>query len=107
MRIKKKNRKFKVGLNDIILKEVAKIKLNKNELVTFVNGKSEYDVVKTNWGYYATPSINSRLKKFNIKTCIIRNKITKNIFITLIEKNKKKIFRKYLKDEKCELLKWL
>ena len=101
MKIKKKNRKFKVGFNDIILKEVAKIELNKNELVTFVNGKSEYDIVKTNWGYYATPSINSRLKKFNIKTCIIRNKTTKNIFITLIEKNKTKVFKKYLKDEKC------
>ena len=62
MKIKKKNRKFKVGFNDIILKEVAKIELNKNELVTFVNGKSEYDIVKTNWGYYATPSINNRLK---------------------------------------------
>jgi len=107
MKIKKKNRKFKVGFNNIILKEVAKIRLNKNELVTFVNRKSEYDVVKTPWGYYATPSINSRLKKFNIKTCIMRSKITKNIFITLIEKNKTKEFKKYLKDEKCELIKWL
>ena len=67
MKIEKKNRKFKVGINNIILTEAAKISLKQNELVTFVNGKTEYDIVKTGWGFYATPSINSRLLKFNLK----------------------------------------
>ena len=48
MKIIKKNRTFKVGIKKIILKEVAKIKLKKNEMITFVSGKSEYDVVKKN-----------------------------------------------------------
>ena len=34
------------------LKEVAKISLKKNEMITFYNGKSEYDVVKKNWGFF-------------------------------------------------------
>ena len=32
------------------------------------SGMKEYDFVKKNWGYYATPSINSRLKIFNFNT---------------------------------------
>ncbi|MDA7604044.1 hypothetical protein N8724_01440 [Candidatus Pelagibacter sp.] len=107
MKIEKKSRKFKVGISNIILKEVAKISLKKNEIVTFCDGEIEYDVVKKNWGYYATPSINSRLLKFGLKTCIIKSKVTKNIFITLVQNNKKKEFNKYLKDERCKVIKWL
>ena len=107
MKIKKRNRKFKVGINNIKLNEVAKISLKQNEMVTFFNGKIEYDIVKKNWGYYATPSINSRLLKFGFKTCIIKSKVTNNSFIILVEKNKKKQFNKYLKDEKCIVVKWL
>lgn len=107
MKILKKNRKFKVGINQITLKEVAKISLKKNEMITFFNGKTEYDVVKKNWGYYATPSINSRLLKFDLKTCLIKSKETNNKFITLVHKKKRKEFNKYLKNEKCIIVKWL
>lgn len=107
MKIEKKNRKFKVGINNIILTEAAKISLKQNEIVTFVNGKTEYDIVKTGWGFYATPSINSRLLKFNLRTCIIKSTVTKNIFIVLVQKDKEKKFRKYLKNEKCKIVKWM
>ena len=76
MKIKKKNRKFKVGISNITLKEVAKISLKKNEMITLYNGKTEYDIVKK-LGFYATPSINSRLLKFKLKTCIIKSKSQK------------------------------
>jgi len=107
MKIVKKNRKFKVGIKNITLNEVAKISLKQNEMITFFNGKTEYDIVKKNWGYYATPSINNRLLKFSLKTCIIKSKVTNNIFIILVQKNKEKEFNKYLKDEKCKVIKWL
>ena len=107
MNIKKKNRKFKVGISNITLNEVAKISLKSNEMITLVNGKIEYDIVKKNWGYYATPSINSRLLKFSLKTCIIKSKVTNNSFIILVQNNKKKEFNKYLKDESCAVVKWL
>ena len=42
-------------------------------MITFVSGKSEYDVVKKEWGYYATPSINKRLISYDINTCLIKN----------------------------------
>ena len=35
-----------------------------NEQLTFVTeNKNRYDVARKYWGFYATPSINSRLKK--------------------------------------------
>ena len=107
MKLKRQNRKFKVGISNITLNEVAKLSLKSNEMVTFLSGRNEYDIVKKNWGYYATPSINSRLLKFNFQTCLIKSLITKNKVILLVQKNKKKEFNKYLKDEKLKILKWL
>ena len=107
MKIVKKNRKFKVGMKKIELTEKAHIFLKNNEMVTLKNKKMEYDIVKKDWGFYATPSINERLLKFNFKTCIIRNKISKNIFILIVEKKKIKNLNKYLKNENCKVIKWL
>ena len=107
MKIVKKNRKFKVGMKKIELTEKAHIFLKNNEMFTLKNKKMEYDIVKKDWGYYATPSINERLLKFNFKTCIIRNKISKNIFILIVEKKKIKNLNKYLKNENCKVIKWL
>ena len=58
LKINKKSRKFKVGIKKTILKDMGKVYLNNNEQLTFINKKSEFDFVKKNWGYYATPSIN-------------------------------------------------
>ena len=107
MKITKKNRKFKVGIKKIELTEKAYIFLKNNEMVTLKNKKMEYDIVKKDWGYYATPSINERLLKFNFKTCIIKNKTSKNIFILIVDKNKIKNLIKYLKNENCRVIKWL
>lgn len=106
MKIKKKSRKFKVGKNNIIIKEVAKILLGNNEQVTFVNKKTEYDVVRKNWGYYATPSINKRLKSKGFKTALVINE-DKRIYIMLVEKGKIRVFNKYCKDENQRRLLWL
>ena len=107
MKIKKKNRKFKVGKNNnIIIKEVAKIFLGNNEQVTFVSKKTEYDVVRKNWGYYATPSINKRLKSKGFKTALVINE-NKQIYMMLVEKGKIKVFNKYCKDENQKRLLWL
>ena len=76
IKIKKKPRIFNVNVGNtkIQLKDTAKIMLNKNEQVTFKYLNSEYDVAKKDWGYYATPSINGRLKKFGFRTYLIKNK---------------------------------
>jgi hypothetical protein len=109
MKIKKIKRRFKVGLKkDIEIKHIANIYLNSNEQVTFFSRKKrEYDFVKKDWGYYVTPSINGRLKKFNFLTCLIKNTLTKRFFILVVYKEKLNLFRKYLKKEKLKVVRWL
>mgnify|MGYP001469613852 CR=1 FL=1 len=105
IRIKKPPRKFKIaiGKRKITLTDAARIKLKKNEQVTFEHLNSEYDVAKKDWGYYATPSINGRLKKNGFRTFLIENKI-KKIYIFLVHKNKMKQFKKYCKDDNQKIL---
>lgn len=109
MKIKIKNRKFLVGKKkNIQIKDCAEINLRSNEQVTFTEkNKFEYDVTKKNWGFYSTPSINGRLKKFGLKCALIKNKNTQRLFVTLVEKSKLLEFKKYLKKENLELLIWL
>lgn len=109
MQIKKNtpSRKFYVGRNNTIIAHTSNIILKDNEMVTFINkNKNEYDVVKKEWGFYATPSINGRLKDNNFKTALVINE-KKQIFIMIVEKSKIQKFRKYLKSEKNKIINWL
>lgn len=107
--ILKKKRKFRVGYNkNITLSHVADLDLKTDELVTFIsnNKKEQYDVTKKSWGYYATPSVNDRLKNYKFKTAIVKNK-NNQIYIMLIHSNKMILFKNYLKKEKCQVVSWL
>ena len=108
MKISKKKRVFVVGSGKNILKikHVADIKLNDNEQITIKYQKSNYDFVKKNWGFYATPSVNSRLKKEGFKTAVVKNQL-KRIFVMVVEKKKIQKFKKYCKDQNQEILFWL
>ncbi|MDA7695548.1 hypothetical protein N8788_04240 [Candidatus Pelagibacter sp.] len=57
-------------------------------------------------GFYATPSINSRLKNENFVTALVVNEHNR-IFVMVIEKSKIKEFRSYLKDENQTIVAWL
>lgn len=105
IKIRKKPRIFKVnvGSTKIQLNDMAKITLKKNEQVTFKYLNSEYDVAKKDWGYYATPSINGRLKQFGFRTFLIKNKRDK-LYIFLVLKNKFKSFKKYCKDDNQKIV---
>ncbi len=101
-------RKFKVGLDKSIeLFDCCKIFLNENEQVTFVtsNGK-EHDFVAKSWGFYATPSVNGRLKNFNLKTALIKNSFNQ-FFIVVVDPIHIEKFNEYLKVEKQIVVEWL
>ena len=107
MRINKKKRDFTVGIKKIKIKHKANIFLADNEMVTFIDKrKMSYDVTKKNWGYYATPSINGRLKNNKFKTALVSNEQGK-IFIMLVEKNNINKFKLYCKNEKQKIIIWL
>ena len=106
LKIKNKPRKFKVGIKKVTLKHFGEIYLKSNNQVTFINKKSEFDIVKKNWGYYATPSVNKRLKRFGFRTFLTQNRY-KSIYVMLVHKEKVKEFRKHLKDDKIKIIKEL
>ena len=55
--------------------------LEGDELITFKNSDTEYDFSKKNWGYYSTPSINSRLNYYGFDVFLVKNKIDGKYFI--------------------------
>jgi hypothetical protein len=107
--LKKKPRIYKTGVNfDILIKDCGSVFLENNEQITFLtkDKKKEYDVCRTKWGYYATPSINGRLKKFNFKTALTKNSQGK-FYILIVEKDKVHLFKKYLEKDNIKLVSWL
>ena len=101
-------RPFAVGIKKkLTIKDMGTVYLAPNEQLTFITeNKNRYDVARKNWGFYATPSINSRLKKEGFKTALVRNSLNR-IFVMIVEKKRMSIFKKYLSAENCDLLAWL
>ena len=70
------------------------------------NKSAEYDVARKSWGFYATPSINGRLKNFGLKTALVKNQLDL-YYIMIVEEGCEEDFFKYLKDESNEIITWL
>tara|TARA_B100000989_G_scaffold278751_1_gene240795 strand:+ start:267 stop:665 length:399 start_codon:yes stop_codon:yes gene_type:complete len=108
-KIKKIPRQFTVGNKvKFKMKDFGDIFLLPNEQITFkTENLAEYDIARKDWGFYATPSLNGRLKNFGFKAVLIKNVKTKRYFIFLLEKNKEKEFYKYLNQEGLKIVLWL
>ena len=108
--IKEKPREFSVGnskQNKITIKDCGTICLQPDEQVTFITeDNKEYDVARKDWGFYATPSINSRLKNFGLKTVLVKNLIGYK-YVWLVEEGKEAAFERYLHLEDHQILQWL
>ena len=96
-------RTFTVG-KGIEIKDCGDMFLENDEQITFRAEDSEYDVCKKSWGYYATPSLNGRLRSFNIETYLVINTNSKMKYIFLVHSDKKDLFRGYLKDENMQII---
>jgi len=109
MKFKEKSppREFKIGFeNQITIKDCGTVLLKIDEQLTFVTeDRKEYDVARKNWGFYATPSMNGRLKKFGFKTALVKNSHGM-YYIMLVEKNRINEFQNYLKEEKQSIEQW-
>ena len=102
-------RKFQVngaGVS-LILSDCGRISLNPDELVTFVtNNGGQYDVTRKNWGFYATPSINGRLKSFGLRGALVISSFEK-IFLMLVESGKESDFFDYINSDLQTFICWL
>lgn len=86
------------AIKGVTIKDWGKIYLEDNEMVSFknVSGK-ECDFTAKNWGFYATPSVNGRLKNNGFKTALVVNE-TNQIYIMVVDCNKIDEFKNYLKN---------
>lgn len=101
-------RAFEVGKGESIeIFDCAQVELAPNEQITLkTESGSEYDIVRKSWGYYATPSLNSRLKFFGLKTALVKS-VSSKFYILLVEIGKEEEFQKYLKIEELTIVCWL
>ncbi len=110
MKIKEINppREFEVGtINKTMLRDCAHIFLDNDEQITlFTDDGAEYDIARKSWGYYATPSINKRLKSFGLKTVLTKGMDDK-FFIQLVQEGKDKEFADYAKLNGLKIVCWL
>lgn len=101
-------RKYQCGKNgQVEIADCGYMTLAANEQITFLtNDGREYDVAAKEWGFYATPSINGRLKDQGFKTALVRNQQNR-IYVMLVKTDALQEFHLYLKQEDNELLMWL
>jgi hypothetical protein len=99
-------RQFDVGAPpQITLNDCGSIELDPDEQITFLTDKKDqYDIVKKEWGFYATPSLNGRLPSFSIKPFLVKNLDSGRFFILLLEKGKDSIFEEYCRKENIAVL---
>ncbi|MCF6330705.1 MAG: hypothetical protein L3I99_04075 [Sulfurimonas sp.] len=104
--LKKEPRVFGVKGHEI--KDFGKISLDLDEMISFkTQSGKEYDFVAKEWGFYASPSINSRLIKEGFKTALVVNE-NNQLYVMVVEKDKIDIFKKYLKDNQDnKIICWL
>lgn len=102
-------RVFRVG-NRITfdMKDCGTIRLDADEQITLLtpNG-AEFDVARKEWGFYATPSLNGRLRQFNLRAVLIRNLTTNRYFVLLVEVGKEPLFDLYCSQENLAVIVWL
>lgn len=112
MRIDIKNIPREFTVKKFTIKDYGKIYLDNDEMVSFkTKSGKEFDFAAKEWGFYATPSVNSRLKNEGFKTALVVNE-NNQLYVMSVEKEKLKEFYEYLKDEQdnrvlCWLDEWL
>lgn len=101
-------RVFPVGISGVELKDCGDLHLEPDEQVTLRTSRgSEYDVCRKSWGFYATPSINGRLRDHGFKSALVRNRGNGGVFLMLVEDGMMDDFQAYLSAEQLEVLSWL
>lgn len=101
-------RTFEVGLGERLeMRDCAHIVLDANEQITLTTDSgAEYDVARKSWGFYATPSLNSRLLRFQLRGVLVKNRLD-HFFVMLVEQGHEPEFEHYLTVEGLKVVCWL
>ena len=101
-------RTFEVGRAEKIeIRHCANLQLDPDEQVAFTTESgAEYDVVRKNWGFFATPSLNSRLWNFGLRAVLVKSAIGR-FYIFLVEHGKDPEFGRYTEVQGYTVVCWL
>lgn len=101
-------REFVVGrARDITIRDAGRVRLEPDEQVTFLTGDNrEYDVARKSWGFYATPSLNGRLRDQGLRPALVRNAAGR-YYLLLVESRALAAFESYLAAEALDVVVWL
>jgi hypothetical protein len=101
-------REFEVGYGPKVkIKDCAHIDLAADEQVTFhTKAGAEYDLVRKDWGFYATPSLNGRLARFGLRSVLVKNRVGL-YFLLLVEQGQEASFERYVEDESLQIITWM
>ena len=107
MEIKKfrNSRGFLVGSEtNILITHVADVCLEPNEQLTFQHPLGgEYDFVCKEWGYYASPSLNHRLRNEGFGSFLVRNEEGR-LYLMVVSDRARDEFDEYCKKENQEII---
>lgn len=95
------------GKGSYRIADCGRIELAADEQVTFVTESGgEYDVARKSWGFYATPSLNSRLPHFGLRAALVENR-QGGLYVMLQERGKEAEFQAYLTGDGLRVVAWL
>jgi len=102
-------RTFRVGHDrSIEIAHAADVELADDEQVTFTTTSgTEFDVVRKDWGYYATPSLNSRLPDHGLRAVLVRGRRLKRMYLLLVERGHEDAFHRYIEWDGLDVVCWL
>ena len=89
------------------IRDMGDAHLEPDEQLTFVTESgARHDFVRKEWGFYATPSINSRLANEGFKTALVENRQGR-IYVMVVEKSRMALFDRYCRQGAQKVLRWL
>jgi len=99
---------FAVGRQGhIAMKDCGQLLLEADEQVTLVTERGgQYDVARKSWGFYATPSLNGRLRAQGLRAALVRNRQGR-YYLLLMEEGHEEEFHRYLSEEEQEVVCWM
>lgn len=91
----------------IAISDCGDLELQADEQVTMVTATGKrMDVAAKDFGFYATPSVNGRLKNEGFKTALVRNE-RGQVYVMVVDQERMGAFDAYCTAEKQTVLEWL
>lgn len=107
MKIIPRDRRFTVGREaPVEITHTHDLHPAPDEQITLCAEGAEYDVVRKDWGFYATPSVNGRLPRFGLRAALVENPEGLR-YVLLVHRHRLDEFNAYLHDQQMRVLQWL